>query len=115
MTIIPDSSEGMNISFDWETGVDWSFDNQPSIPEFAPGSVPPMGISDSQLGAYAGCDVNDLPRLVGAASIPIEGGQMTFILRLIVVNSEMIYGFQQVHGLVNGQSMVERRPFLMTR
>ncbi len=115
LTLIPNSSDGIDVSFDWETGVDWSFDNQPSIPGIGPGKVPDLMINDHDLGIVAECDVNDMPRLVGAESIPIQGGQMTFVLRLMVVNSDIIYGFQQVHGIVRGQSVLERRAFTMTK
>lgn len=115
LTIVPDAPDGVDLTFDWETGVDWSFDSQPSVPGGSAENVPDLAINDADLSLVAGCDVNELPRLVGVGSVPIDGGSMTFVLRLIVVNTDLIYGFQQVHGIVRGQSVLERRPFVMTR
>ncbi|SEL49943.1 hypothetical protein [Halomonas daqiaonensis] len=114
LTIVPDNPEGIDLSLDWETGVDWSFGKQPSLPEGNDATnVPELDIDDDELAVVAGCPVNELPRLVGVDSLMVEGTSMTYTLRLIVVDPDLIYGFQQVHGIAGGHSIVERRPIVM--
>lgn len=115
LTLVPDAPGGISMAFDWETGVDWSFDHQPSVSGITTSDLPEMSVNDEELSIIAGCDVNDLPRLVGASSVEMDGVSMTFVLRLVVVNPDLIYGFQQVHGIVRGQPVLERRPFVMSR
>lgn len=116
LTIVPDGADGMDFTLDWETGVDWSFDRQPSLPGGGvAANVPELEIDDDDIAVLAGCPVNDLPRLVGAASLPVDGGTMTMTVRLVVVSDDLVYGFQQVHGVARGQTVVERRPFVMSR
>jgi hypothetical protein len=116
LTIVPDNPEGVDLALDWETGVDWSFDAEPSLPDgMTATNVPDLEIDDNELEVLTGCAVNDLPRLVGAASIMTNGVSMTFTLRLIVVNQDLLYGFQQVHGVARGQAVMERRPVVFRR
>lgn len=110
-TIAPDNPDGVDLALDWETGVDWSFDAQPSLPNgMSATNVPDLKIDDNELEVLTGCAVNDLPRLVGAGSIMTADVSMTFTLLLIVVNPDLIYGFQQVHGVARCQNVMERRP-----
>lgn len=116
LTIVPDNPEGIDLALDWETGVDWSFGAQPSLPDgMTATNVPDLEIDDNDIEVLAGCDVNNLPRLVGADSMTVDGVSMTFTLRLIVVNHDLLYGFQQVHGVAQGQQIMERRPIVMHR
>ncbi len=116
LTIVPDNPEGVDLALDWETGVDWSFDAEPSLPDgMTATNVPDLEIDDNELEVLTGCAVNDLPRLVGAASIMTNGVSMTFTLPLIVVNQDLLYGFQQVHGVARAQAVMERRPVVLHR
>ncbi|MEI4263866.1 hypothetical protein [Roseovarius sp. D0-M9] len=116
LTIVPDNPEGIDLALDWETGVDWSFGSQPSLPDGNTATnVPDLDIDDDDVTTVAGCDVNELPRLVGVDSMTVEGVSMTYTLRLIAVGPDLLYGFQQVHGVAEGQQIVERRPIVMHR
>jgi len=116
LTIVPDNPEGIDLALDWETGVDWSFGAQPSLPDgMTATNIPDLEIDDNDIEILTDCAVNDLPRLVGAGSTAVDGISMTFSLRLIVVNYDMLYGLQQVHGVAHGQQIMERRPIVMHR
>jgi hypothetical protein len=116
LTIVPDNPEGIDLALDWETGVDWSFGAQPSLPDgMTATNVPDLEIDDDDIATLTECAVNDLPRLVGADSMTVDGVSMTFTLRLVVVNPDLLYGFQQVHGVARGQRIMERRPIVMHR
>ncbi|GGD47809.1 hypothetical protein [Sinisalibacter lacisalsi] len=116
LTIFSNNPEGIDLALDWETGVDWSFDAQPSLPDgHTATNVPDLEIDDNDIEILTDCAVNDLPRLVGADSMTVDGVSMTFTIRLIVVDHDMLYGFQQVHGVARGQQIVERRPIVMHR
>lgn len=116
LTIVPDNPEGLVLPLEWEAEASWSFDREPSLPGGATASnVPDLDIDDDDLATIAGCPVNDLPRLVGVGSVDSQGVSMTFTVRMMVVNEGLIYGFQQVDGTMRGQTVVERRPFVMSR
>jgi len=98
----------------------WNFDEAPSLPEgarLAPnmGELPNLAIGDDDLGLLTDCAANDLPRFVGESSVAVDGTVMHFTLRLIVVDSSLIYGFQQVDATARGIPVMERRSFLMNR
>ncbi|WP_150444412.1 hypothetical protein [Histidinibacterium aquaticum] len=116
LTIVPDSPDGIALPLEWETEVNWSFDRAPRLPDGASGAnVPELAVDDEDLSVIAGCSVNELPRLVGTGSATMDGVTLAFTTRMIVVNPDLIFGFQQVDGVVRGQSMVERRSFVMSR
>lgn len=104
LTIVPDNAQGLELGLDWETGMDWSFDSQPAMPAASNANLPDLEIDDDDVAVIAGCGVNELPRLVGAGSVQMKGVSMTFTGRLIVVSTDLIYGFQQVHGTTQGQT-----------
>lgn len=118
LVLVPEG-RGLEIRFDWVDGQSWTFEREPSLPQgtqLMPGmDAPKLNLGDDDLALMTGCDVNDIPRLVGETSVSMRGTVMHFTLRLLLVDFGLIYGFQEVRATARGMPVVERRPFVMTQ
>lgn len=75
-------------------------------------------MSDEEISEVAGCDAAELPRLVGETHTTVSGMEMRQILRLIVLNEQLMYGFLLSFGEVSNtgpflsnRSVVLQRPY----
>ncbi|WP_366657093.1 hypothetical protein [Fodinicurvata sp. EGI_FJ10296] len=120
LRLIPrDPNGAMEVTFDWVDDELWSFDSEPSLPDgarLAPGSqpLPSLAVTDDELAVLTDCPTNSIPRLVGTGTTTMQGVAAEFVLRLLVVDLDMIYGFQEFRGSARGMTVVERRPFVMS-
>lgn len=120
LTIVPDSSDGMELTLHWVRDETWSIADRPTLPEGTRRmkglkELPSPNINGEELGIVAGCELNALPRMVGEGQVTRQGVTADFTLRAIVVGPDLIYGFQEVNAVARGHHVLERRPMVMRR
>ena len=116
LVLIPEEG-GVVLDLEWVTDQTWRFDREPSLPEgvqVANGTdLPILPFSSDEVGDLVGCDINELPRLVGTGSAVIDGVTMEFTYRLMLVSYKEFAGFQEVRATAHGIPVFERRPVMM--
>ena len=116
LVLIPEEG-GVVLDLDWVTDQTWRFDREPSLPEgvqVANGTdLPILPFSSDEVGDLVGCDINELPRLVGTGAAVIDGVTMEFTYRLMLVSYKELAGFQEVRATAHGIPVFERRPVMM--
>ena len=116
LVLIPEEG-GVVLDLDWVTDQTWRFDREPSLPEgvqVANGTdLPILPYSSDDVGDLVGCDINELPRLVGTGAAVIDGVTMEFTYRLMLVSFKELAGFQEVRATAHGIPIFERRPVKM--
>lgn len=117
LALIPEEG-GAVLELVWVTDQAWRFDPEPSLPEglqVASGTdLLILPYSSDDVGDLVGCDINELPRLVGTGAAVIDGVTMEFTHRLMLVSFKELAGFQEVRATAHGIPVFERRPVKMT-
>ncbi|WP_143598885.1 hypothetical protein [Pseudothioclava arenosa] len=81
----------------------------------APGAKDPLLKPDDAALAVAGCDQLELPRVIGNSTATVDGAQMTFTMRLMLLDPNTLYGAFQADVVANGVPVVARRAVLLNR
>lgn len=75
----------------------------------------PGPMNSDELAVLAGCDVDDLPRLVGRAQVIVpEGGEMDLTLDLMFLGDAGMHGVMQWETVQHGREIAIRKPVTLT-
>jgi len=73
-------------------------------------------LSDQDVSGIAGCVASELPRLTGTADFTIpDAGVMKLTLRLIVLNTNSMFGILQAEGVMQGNPFLSLRSVTFKR
>ncbi len=77
--------------------------------------LPIPGISRESIETEAGCDITDLPNLLGDAEVTVNGVVMRFTWRMWPIDANNITVVQHTTSFVQGIEMITRRSVRMMR
>lgn len=126
----PGSAESENIELDLVDG--WLEARHPEMPTpmligfanempflfseiDAENGMPPPGISRESIETEAGCNIAELPNLIGNAEVTVDGVVMSFIWRLWPVDMNNIVVIQHTSSFVHGMAVTSRRSVRLFR
>lgn len=66
-------------------------------------------MTPDEVGVMYGCDQMEMPRMIGTSTAVVEGMQMNFIYRVLVVDPATLYGVMEVTGTAHGHDFLARR------
>ena len=75
----------------------------------------PGPMNSDELAVLAGCDIGDLPRLVGSAEVTVpDGGTMDLTLDLVFLGDTGMHGVMQWETVQGGREIAIRKPVTLT-
>ena len=77
--------------------------------------IPAPTLTDEDISAMAGCEISDLPRLIGQTEANMGGVTMDFTYRLIMTRIETMYGIMHFRGTHEGMPVDIWRTVTMER
>jgi len=92
------------------TGADWDFANRDTENGIL---RPPLSFED--MGLAVDCDITNMPRLIGTTTAVVEGISMHFTMRIMIANTDVMFGVLHMEGVAEGYPYYSRRSVLLTR
>lgn len=74
----------------------------------------PGPMESDEIAVLMGCDIDDLPRLVGSAQVTVPEGTMDLTLDLLFLGSVGMHGVMQWETVQHGRRAVIRKPVTLT-
>jgi hypothetical protein len=91
-------------------GSDWDFANKDTENGIL---RPPLSFED--MGLAVDCDITNMPRLIGTSTAEADGMTMHFTMRLMIANTDVMFGVLHVEGTGQGYPYYSRRTVLLNR
>lgn len=88
----------------------WAF----LAPDVARGLPAPTLTSDD-LELLTGCNMSDMPRLIGKTTATLDGVTMDFTWRLVILDTNSMFVVQHIEGVGGGMAYYSRRTVTLTR
>jgi len=101
------------VILEWVDEPSWVFDgHQVGVKLDA---VPEPVLTSDYIEKLYGCQNDQMARLVGQASANVNGQEMDFTFRLLVLDPEIVYGIMHVSGTTQGQTFNAWRSVFLDR